>query len=118
MKNISRRNFFSEIRGTVVDRWLGNENSPKRKSTPSREFRLGHLSEFPPGTQRRFSCRGGWLTIYSLEGGLKSEWERDDLRFPLQLKIQSSGELSAILDQVCSSRTVLSLMSGEMTELE
>ena len=101
---------------------LDHTHPPKIKSTmepkPSGEIPLGRLSEFPPGEERSLPCRGGCLVVTSLAAGIKAEWRIGEKIVFVPLQLQRGGELTVDLNQVCGQTAVLSLMTGEMTEIE
>lgn len=100
----------------ALDHTLPPKIEPRMESKPSGEFSLGRLSEFPPGTDRRFNCRGGVLVVSSSGEGLRAEWRVGEEAIPVPLQLQGNGELTVNVNLVCIRNSVFSLMTGEMTE--
>ena len=118
MRNLSRRGFFKKVGEAALDHTHPSENKSIIEPKPSGEIPLGRLSEFPPGEERSFSCRGGSLVVTSLAAGIRAEWRVNSEVFFVPLHLRRGGELTVDLNQVCGRTAVLSLMTGEMTEIE
>lgn len=118
MRDLSRRGFFKKIGEAALDHTQASRNQSTIEPKSSGELSLGRLSEFPPGEERSFSCQGGCLVVSSLAEGLKAEWRLGDKIVFIPLRLERGGELTVDLNQVCGRTAVLSLMTGEMTEIE
>lgn len=112
MNNLSRREFFMTLVPDAV-----NSVAPVNASNVSKKetVLLGNLSDFPVGTETKFQWKECSVLLRSETEGFRIKDENGDVFYALLL---DKGRIFFCPDERCSAHTVLSIMTGEMHNME
>lgn len=113
MSNLSRREFFKTLApdalNLVAPAKAGNMSGAEEKVL------LGSLSDFPVGTETKFQWKEGSVCLRSESEGFRIQDENGDAFYALLL---DRGKIFFCPHERCSARAVLSVMTGEMYNME
>lgn len=113
MSNLSRREFFRTLVPDALNSAVQTDAS--NMSGAEEKVLLGSLSDFPVGTEAKFQWKEGSVCLRSEAEGFRIQDENGDTFYALLL---DKGRIFFCPHERCSAHAVLSVMTGEMYNME